>query len=71
MTLYINMDSGVSAYEIGDDFIVVRFKNGRRYTYSYRKAGTQQVEKMKSLAISNRGLCSYINRYAKYSYDRI
>jgi hypothetical protein len=36
----IGGDSGVSAYEIGTDYIRVKFSGtGRTYTYSYRKEG--------------------------------
>jgi len=44
-------DSGVSAYEIGSDFIKVKFSGTLRiYTYSYRRAGSMHVESMKRLA---------------------
>lgn len=63
-------DSGVYAYEIGADYIEVQFSGtSRTYTYSYRKAGRNHVEEMKSLARSGSGLNSYINRYVKYLYD--
>lgn len=62
--------SGVSAYEIGSDYIKVKFsETTRTYTYSYRKAGTGHVEQMKALALRGSGLNSYINRYVKHSYD--
>lgn len=63
-------DSGVSAYEIGNDYIKVKFSSSfRTYTYSYRKAGSSHVENMKRLAQSGSGLNSYINRYVKHLYD--
>ncbi len=63
-------DSGVSAYEIGTDYIKVKFAgNPRTYTYSHRKAGSSHVDNMKRLAKSGSGLNSYINRYVKYLYD--
>lgn len=63
-------DSGVSAYEIGTDYIKVKFsRTSRTYTYSYRKAGSNHVEHMKGLARSGSGLNSYINRYVKNLYD--
>jgi len=62
--------SGVSAYEIGSDFITVKFSGTfRTYTYSYRKAGSNHVENMKRLAQSGSGLNSYINRHVKNLYD--
>ena len=41
-------NSGVYGYEIGIDYIRVKFAGTSKiYTYSYRKAGTDHVEKMK------------------------
>lgn len=63
-------DSGVSAYEIGADYILVGFSgNSRTYRYSYARAGQYHVENMKSLAISGTGLNSYINRHVKNLFD--
>lgn len=63
-------DSGVSSFEIGADYIIVKFSSSfRAYRYSYRKAGQHHVETMKSLARSGSGLNSYINRYIKNLYD--
>ena len=63
-------DSGISAYEIGDDYIIVKFSGTvRTYRYSYRKAGQNHVETMKRLARSGNGLNSYINRDVKNLYD--
>lgn len=59
-------DSGVSAFEIGLDYILVQFSGtARTYRYSYRKAGQNHVETMKRLARSGSGLNSYINRYIR------
>ena len=63
-------DSGVSAYEIGSDYIVVKFSGtSRTYRYSYRKAGQNHMENLKRLAQSGGGLYSYINIHIKYLYD--
>lgn len=63
-------DSGVSSYEIGTDYITVKFSgSSQTYRYSYRKAGQNHVEIMKRLARSGSGLNSYINRYVKNLYD--
>lgn len=72
MESYRNLggDSGVSAYEIGENYIKVKFHgNYKIYTYSYRKAGRNHVEQMKILARRGSGLNSYINMYVKYLYD--
>ena len=62
--------SGVLAYDLGVNYIRVKFKGtGRVYQYSYSKAGASRVNTMKQLAIQGSGLNSYINRFAKYLYD--
>jgi len=62
--------SGVHSFEIGNDYIRVKFfSTFRTYTYSYRKAGSHHVEKMKSLARSGSGLNSYINKNVKNKFD--
>ena len=67
----IGGDSGVSAYEIGYDYIKVKFSGiSRTYTYSYRKAGSYHVENMKRLAQSGNGLNKYINKHVKCLYDQ-
>ena len=73
MNLYSNRngDSGVSAYEIGTDFIRVQFNTGKIYSYSYNGgAGASNVEQMKILARRGAGLNSYINTNVKFKYDR-
>ena len=63
-------NSGVTAYEIGPDYIRVQFSNTpATYTYSYQRAGSIHVENMKDLARSGSGLGTYINRHTKYLYD--
>lgn len=61
-------DSGVTAYEIGTDYIRVQF-SGTSLTYSYRKATSTHVENLKQLARNGSGLNSYIDRHTKYLYD--
>lgn len=41
---------GVSAYQIFEDAIILKFKDGRTYLYDYTRPGKEQVEKMKKLA---------------------
>ena len=54
-------DSGVVAYAIGSDFIVIEFRDGGRYRYDYVSTGKAEVEQMKRLAVLGRGLATYIN----------
>lgn len=65
-----NGDSGVSSFEIGKDYIRIKFKETiKLYKYSYRKAGQKHVEKMKILAENGTGLNEYVNRYVSNLYD--
>jgi len=72
MTPYSNLggDSGVSAYEIDTDSIVVRFSDGKHYEYNATSPGTAQVDEMKALAIAGEGLNSYINRVVRKNFSR-
>lgn len=56
-------DSGITAYEAGPDYILVQFRSGTSYRYSYARAGQVHVEQMKILAASGRGLSGYISKY--------
>lgn len=63
-------NSPIVNFEIGDDFIKVKFKGGKDYIYSYKgKAGKYNVDIMKSLAISGKGLSTYITKNVKYLFD--
>lgn len=55
-------DSGVIAYEIGDDYIIVEFRSGRErlYKYTYISSGVSNVEEMKRLAQIGDGLNEFI-----------
>ena len=60
--------SGVVAYESEDRAILIRFQNGDTYRYTYARPGQFEVEKMKRLAESGRGLSSYISRFVGDRY---
>jgi len=63
-------NSPITHYEIGTDYITVRFKGGKDYTYSYGgKAGRSNADTMKGLALSGSGLSAFITRNAKLLYD--
>ncbi len=61
-------ESGVTAYEIGDDFIKVQFHDGAIYLYTYQSAGREAIERMKNLAIAGEGLSSFIGSVVKEGY---
>ncbi|MBZ0095836.1 MAG: hypothetical protein K8H75_10785 [Sulfuricella sp.] len=58
----INGDSGISAYDCGDDWINVQFKGGNTYEYQASKIGQMHITAMKALADAGDGLNSYIMR---------
>ena len=70
MKRYRNLggDSGIVAYEAGDDFIKVQFKDGSIYLYDYTTPGPNEVEYMKQLAEEGEGLNSYISRHIRKRY---
>jgi len=51
--------SGVSAYEIDDNFIIIQFYGGQ-YKYSYSSCGQSATETMKRLALASNGLSTFI-----------
>ena len=71
MTPYKNLsiNSGVKAYEIGDNNIIVEFKSGDKYLYSYTSPGKDAVEAMKVLATKGIGLSTYISKAIRGSYE--
>lgn len=72
MEKYLNRsgNSPITYYQIAESSITVWFKGASRsYTYSYRKAGSYNVENMKRLAVSGSGLSAYITKNVKFLYD--
>ena len=61
-------ESGITAYEIGRNYIRVQFKEGGTYRYTYRSTGSRNVERMKLLATCGVGLTTYINQYVRERY---
>jgi hypothetical protein len=65
MEPYTNLggDSGVLAYQLGSDYIIVQFKTGQYtfYKYTNYSAGVGVVDTMKGLAQRGQGLNSYIS----------
>lgn len=64
----INGHTGVKAYAIGEDNIRVQFQDGRTYLYDFAIPGKRKVEKMKQLAISGKGLTTFINQHVREQY---
>jgi hypothetical protein len=63
-------NSSVVKYSLGSDNIVVEFKDGARYLYTYSSTTPRLVEHMKLLARKGRGLNSFISRTIKKRYAR-
>jgi hypothetical protein len=70
MKRYKNLsgDSGVVAYETGSDSIKVEFADGGLYLYTYASAGAANIEQMKALAASGKGLATFIVRNVREAY---
>ena len=62
-------NSGISAYEIGEDFIKIEFSGETLYLYTYQSAGRQNIEKMKKLASAGEGLATFISQHVKDGYS--
>lgn len=71
MEKYANLGgrSGVREYNIGHDYILVKFSDGSLYKYSYISAGVEIIEEMKRLAERGYGLNSFIMRKARTKYE--
>jgi hypothetical protein len=72
MNRYKNLagDSGVTAYQLSKDGIVVQFQDGWKYEYTRQSAGAAAVATMRRLATSGRGLSSYIAVNVRNAYER-
>lgn len=71
MERYSNLrsNSPVVGYEIDPERVIVWFKDGKRYSYSYKSAGVDNVETMKKLARKGTGLSAFITRNVRYKYE--
>lgn len=63
-------NSGIRGYESGEDFIVIWFKDCSKYKYSYKSAGANHIEEMKSLAAKGKGLNTYPNTHVSDRFER-
>ncbi|MGH7508929.1 MAG: hypothetical protein ACREMZ_05620 [Gemmatimonadales bacterium] len=66
----IGRDTGIVAYEVGNDFIRVQFVDGSVYLYDAIRPGMNHVERMKELAVAGQGLTTYINQHVRKAYAR-
>lgn len=59
----------MSAYEIGAESITVQFSSGAVYLYTYKSAGSSNIEEIKSLPVAGQGLNSFIMRNVRNGYE--
>ncbi len=71
LTPYLNLsgDSGVAAFALLRDSVVVQFGNGDIYLYGPQHPGAEHVEHMKALAVAGHGLSTYISRVVRNDYE--
>jgi len=62
-------DTGVVAFEIGDDYIKVKFKDGSIYLYTTKSTGAAAIYNMKVLAKKGAGLTTYINQNVRERFQ--
>ena len=64
MPIYKNVggDSGIVAYECGDGWIEVSFRDGSSYRYTDSTVGAHNLARMKMLARQGSGLNAFINQ---------
>ncbi len=60
--------SGIESYEIGEDFIKVKFSDGNIYTYDNAVTGEENIKTMKELAENGSGLNSFITKVIRKNY---
>jgi len=61
-------NSGVSAYETGEDYIKIEFVDGDLYLYTDASAGPETIARMKQLAASGEGLSTFISQHVRDRY---
>jgi hypothetical protein len=73
LKIYSNFSgtSGVTAYQIEHEGMLVEFNREKIYRYTYASAGKEAVEKMKLLAQQGQGLSPYISQNVKEKYEEI
>lgn len=74
MQPYKHTEEGVESYEVGDDYITVKFSTpsrsgGTLYKYSYASAGEENVEAMKKLAEEGEGLSPFVTANTRKLYE--
>ena len=63
-------ESGILAYEIGNDFIRIKFQDEEVYLYNVASTGEDHISKMQELAKKGRGLNTYINQHVRDRFSK-
>ena len=63
-------ESGVTGFSIGEDSIIVQFRNGDAYLYDGERPGAVHVARMTLHARAGRGLATYITKYVGSNYAK-
>jgi hypothetical protein len=62
--------SGVVAFAVGEHHIDIKFQDGHKYRYDYTKPGKGEVETMKSLAETGKGLATFISQNVRERFAK-
>ena len=62
MKPYKNLDSGITAYDIFEDYIIIQFKKEKKYRYDESCVGKECLENMNKFAQKGDNLNTYINK---------
>jgi len=62
--------STVASYKILKDSVTIGFTSHAKYIYSNQSAGSQNVSKMKVLALAGKGLGTFIENNLKDKFSR-
>ncbi len=62
--------STVTMFELAKDVVTVRFASQEVYRYSNQSAGSENIGRMKVLALSGKGLGTFIENNVKEKFAR-
>lgn len=58
------------AYEIGEDSLILVFRDGEGYLYDAEHPGRWHLRRMQSRARRHAGLATYVNQHVRGNYAR-
>lgn len=72
MQPYSNLSgaSGVVAYELRRNSVIIQFQDGWKYEYTTRSSGAAAIARMKQLAAAGQGLSTFIAQEVREAYAR-